>query len=224
MTRTAEGRDSELPGSSTTGRRPTTGRRVGIFGGTFDPPHVGHASVVADVADELGLDEVLWIPAGDPPHKSDTEPTPAPIRLRMVRAAVADDDRFRVSEVEIGRSGPSHTFDTLLELRAHELRDADVYLIMGVDQYGSLDSWHRPDEVRGLATLVVMDRRGMGIDPDEVEREKNIVHVPVRRVDVSSTRIRARVARDESIAGLVAPEVARIIEAEGLYRDESRSP
>lgn len=201
-----------------------TRRRVGIFGGTFDPPHVGHVSVAADVADELGLDEVLWVPAGNPPHKSDAEPTPAPVRLRMVRAVVADDERFSVSEVEIGRSGPSYTVDTLRELIAHDLADADVYLIVGVDQYRALESWHRPDEIRGLATLAVMDRRGVGLDPGELEREDGVVHVPVRRVDVSSTQVRSRVARDEGIGDLVAPEVARIIEAEGLYRDDPARP
>lgn len=197
-------------------------RRVGVFGGTFDPPHVGHVSVAADVADALDLDAVLWIPAGEPPHKSDAELTPAPVRLRMVRAATAADERFRVSEREIVRSGPSYTVDTLRELREEELGDADLFLIMGVDQYRAFGSWHCPEEILELATLAVMNRGGEGVGESEIGDDERVVQVPVRRVDVSSTTVRARVARHDRIEGLVPPEVARIIEAEGLYRDDRR--
>ncbi|MDX1495128.1 MAG: nicotinate-nucleotide adenylyltransferase [Longimicrobiales bacterium] len=215
------------------------GRRLGVFGGTFDPPHLGHRSVVEDVADFLGLDEVLWIPAGDPPHKAFQKLTPAPIRLRMVRAVTAGDERFRVSEIEVRREGPSYTVDTLRALR-EEHPDAKLFLIMGIDQYRALESWHRPDEVRSLATLAVMDRGGEALrdleagDADEAHHPdealyphetqdgeaagSGVIRVPVKRVDISSTRVRAAVDRGESITELVSPEVARIIEAEGLYR------
>lgn len=204
-------------------------RRLGVFGGTFDPPHRGHRLVVEEVADALELDEVLWIPAGDPPHKSFEDLTPAPIRLRMVRAVTAEDERFRVSEIEVRREGPSYTVDTLRALRDKH-PDAEIFLIMGIDQYRAMESWHRPDEVRALATLAVMDRGGEGVEAEEkpTSREEStareqagetgVIRVPVQRIDISSTRIRSAVDRGEGIADMVQPEVARIIRAEGLYR------
>ena len=212
-------------------------RSVGIFGGTFDPPHRGHTTVVADVADALALDEVLWIPAGEPPHKSERRLSPAAVRLRMVRAAIAEDPRFRVSDVEIRRAGPSYTVDTLRALTGADgqgegseavaseggagalLADDRLYLIVGIDQFRDFTSWHRPEEIRELVTLAIMDRGGEGLDEERAERADDLVRVPVRRVDVSSTMVRQKVRAGESVAGLVHPEVARIIDVEGLYRD-----
>lgn len=202
-------------------------RRVGVFGGTFDPPHRGHRSAAADVADALGLDEVVWIPAGDPPHKH-SEVTPAPSRLRMVRAITAGDERFRVSELEVAREGPSYTVDTLRALRESEPPGTDLFLIMGVDQYRAFESWREPDAIRSMATLAVMDRRGESVDDTAVgdaadgpgggRGREGVVRVPVGRVDVSSTRVRAAADRGDSIAEMVPAEVLRIIDAEGLYR------
>lgn len=190
-------------------------RRVGIFGGTFDPPHHGHASAARDVAGALDLDEVLWVPVGEPPHKPDAGLTPAPLRLAMVEAMAALDPCFRVADLEMKRSGPSYTVDTLRELRAEAGRgDADFFLIMGIDQYRVLDSWRAPEELPVLAQLAVMDRGGESVlsPPDRV------MSVQVRRIDISSTDVRARVRDGRDISDLVPPAVARIIEAEGLYR------
>lgn len=176
--------------------------------------------MAADVADALDLDAVLWIPAGDPPHKRDAEPAPARIRLRMVRAAVAADPRFLVSDLELGRAGPSYTVDTLTELRNEHGSDVELFLVMGIDQYRAFESWHRPDEIRELATLVVMDRGGERADPATAEDDGSVVRVPVRRVDVSSTEVRAAVGRGEPVDDLVPPEAARIIADEGLYRGD----
>lgn len=178
--------------------------------------------MAADVADALHLDEVLWIPAGDPPHKRDAEPAPAPVRLRMVRAAIADDPRFRASDLEIGREGPSYTVDTLEALRRGEASGAELFLIVGVDQYRAFESWHRPGEIRELATLAVMDRGGEGLDPEVAEEDESVVRVHVGRVDVSSTEVRAAAGRGEPVDDLVPAAVARIIEDEGLYRAGSQ--
>lgn len=197
-------------------------RRIGIFGGTFDPPHVGHVSVARDVADALDLDEVVWIPAGRPPHKPPDGSAPAELRLRMTRAAAAADPRFRVEELEVRRAGPSYTVDTLRELReraeATEAEGADpaeLILIMGHDQYRSFSTWRSPDEVRRLATLAVMDRGGEALDEAE---HRCLLRVPVGRVDVSSSEIRERIGRGEDVSDRVPESVLRIIRAEGLYR------
>lgn len=190
-------------------------RRVGIFGGTFDPPHDGHVSAARDVAAALDLDEILWVPVGEPPHKPNTGLTPAPLRLAMVEAVAALDPCFRVADLEMRRTGPSYTVDTLREVRVEaDVGDADLFLIMGIDQYDVLDSWRAPEEIPVLAQLAVMDRGGESV-PSPPDR---VVSVPVRRIDISSTDVRARVRDGRDVSDLVPPAVARIIEAEGLYR------
>lgn len=197
-------------------------RRIGIFGGTFDPPHVGHVSVARDVADALDLDEVVWIPAGRPPHKPRDASAPAELRLAMTRAAAAADPRFRVEDLEVRREGPSYTVDTLRELReraeageAEGAGPAELILIMGHDQYRSLATWRSPDEVRRLATLAVMDRGGEALGEAE---PRALLRVSVGRVDVSSSDIRERIGRGEDVSDRVPESVLRIIRAQGLYR------
>ena len=187
-------------------------RRVGIFGGTFDPPHVGHVSVARDVGDQLSLDEIVWLPARHSPLKPDEPLTDPRVRLAMVQAAADLDPRFRVDGRELEREGPSFTVDTLNELREGPFAgDVEVFLIIGIDQYRAFHEWKAPHEIQGLARLAVMDRDGEGANNDALS-------VPVRRVDVSSTQIRERVQAGEDVGPLVPPAVARIIETEGLYR------
>ena len=217
-------------------------RRVGLFGGTFDPPHNGHVSVAKDVADALRLDRVLWIPAGEPPHKDAWQPSAASCRLAMVRAAATEDDRFEASAIEVERSGPSYTVDTVRALRA-ELGDRHFFLIIGVDQYRAFDAWRDPIGILEHAHLAVMDRMGesarsvhpqslggaekprvdesRGADQIEVSGDpsaKCVVFAPVRRIDLSSTEIRDRVRAAEDVSRLVPVPVLEIIEREGLYR------
>ncbi|MEJ2206582.1 MAG: nicotinate (nicotinamide) nucleotide adenylyltransferase, partial [Gemmatimonadota bacterium] len=118
--------------------------RIGLFGGTFDPPHIGHVTVARDVADALDLDMVLWIPAGVPPHKPGEEVSSAELRLEMAEAAADADRRFRVTDMELRREGPSFTVDTLRATR-REHPDADLFLIVGADQLKVLDTgWRAP--------------------------------------------------------------------------------
>jgi nicotinate-nucleotide adenylyltransferase len=194
-------------------------QRIGIFGGTFDPPHVGHVTVARDVADALALDRVLWIPARVSPHKLRRTVSTPPVRLAMVRAAAAEDPRFRVSELELERSGPSYTVDTLRELRAR-WPEAELFLILGADQLRAFASWRAPGEILRLATPVLMDRDGedaAALAPDLPGMER-AVHVPVTRVDVSATRVREAVAAGEDVSGMVPAGVRAVIEGEGLYR------
>ena len=217
-------------------------RRVGLFGGTFDPPHNAHVSVARDVADALRLDRVLWIPVGEPPHKDAWQPSAACSRLAMVRAAASVDDRFEVSAIEVERSGPSYTVDTVRTVRA-EMRDADLFLIIGVDQYRAFDAWRDPAGILEHARLAVMDRVGesarsvcpdvltvsekhvldesRGADEIEVSAGPpvtRVVFAPVERIDLSSTEIRNRVRAGDDVSRLLPPSVLEIIEREGLYR------
>ncbi|HSM61039.1 MAG TPA: nicotinate-nucleotide adenylyltransferase [Longimicrobiales bacterium] len=191
--------------------------RIGVFGGTFDPPHLGHVGVATDVADHLRLDRLLWVPAGIPPHKAAHRVTDAAIRLEMVRRAAAGDPRFEVSDLELSRPGPSYTVDTLRRLHA-EHPDAELFLLLGADQVETFaGTWKDPADILELARLAVLDRAGERAPaPAGGERA---VHVPVRRVDVSSTEVRARASRGEDISDLVPPGVADVVDREGLYRD-----
>jgi len=210
-------------------------RRMGMFGGTFDPPHNGHISAARDVAAALDLDEVLWVPAGEPPHRASAELTPASIRLEMVKAAAAVDPCFRLIDLELKRAGPSYTVDTLRELRTGEgAGDLDLFLIIGIDQYHVFDSWRDPDEILELAHLVVMDRSGESVastrSPEAMSRGEGsrgdgnrygrdrVLSVPVRRIDISSTEVRARVRDGRDVSALVPSAVASIMKVEGLYR------
>lgn len=199
--------------------------RVGVLGGTFDPPHLGHVQVATDVADALALDRVLWIPAATPPHKRGRPLSPGAVRMAMVEAACASDPRFRADPLELDRAGVSYTVDTLRALKERE-PEAELFLILGVDQFRTLDTgWKDPAEVVRLATLAVMDRGGMAardhVPP--VPGIESAVFVPVRRVDVSATEVRRRVAAGEEVSGLVPPGVEEIIRREGLYRPAGAS-
>jgi len=191
---------------------------LGLFGGTFDPPHVGHLIVAQDAADALGLDRVAFIPAAQPPHKRGRPITPAPVRARMVELAIDGDPRFYLEPLELERTGPSYTADTLRALRAR-MPEAALTLLLGRDQYEELDSWHEADTVRRLARLGVMTR---GAEPPFAGAlvpypSPEVVVVDVTRIDVSSTAIRARAAAGLSVRHLVPPAVAQFIFDNRLY-------
>lgn len=192
--------------------------RLGIMGGTFDPPHIGHLVVAEDVAEALDLHEVIFVPSGVPPHKADRPVTPAAVRYRMVQAAVESNDRFRTSDVEVRRDGPSYSVDTLREM-GEQFTGADLYFIMGADQFADFHSWRDPEEVGRLARIVVMARSGE--DPGELNPRVDVPFevVPVTRIDISSSEIRRRVHAGASVRYLVRKPVRRIIAQEGLYRD-----
>jgi nicotinate-nucleotide adenylyltransferase len=187
--------------------------RVAVLGGTFDPPHLGHLVVAADVHLGLGVDRVVLVPSADPPHKRGQVRTPAHLRAEMVRSAVAGDERFVVDDVELRRPGPSYTVDTLREFRRRE-PGAEWFLVLGADALRDFPTWKDPDEVRRLATLVALEREG---DAAEADPAWDVIRVPVTRVDISSTEIRRRRAAGHSIRYLVTEAVRAVIEREGLY-------
>ena len=189
--------------------------RLGIFGGTFDPPHIGHLLAAIDAIEELSLDRLLLVPAAVQPLKGDaTEASPAQ-RLAMTALLAGDDRRFEVDPIEIERTGLSFTVDTLTELAVREPR-AERFLLVGSDVLETLGQWRQAPRVLELATLAVL-RRGDG-PPWIPPAEGRIRMLRTRRVEVSSTEVRARVRAGLSIRGFVPDAVAAYIGAAGLYR------
>ncbi len=196
-----------------------TARKLGIFGGTFDPPHLGHMVVAQDACDLLDLDRLIWIPARRSPHREEPVAS-AEQRFRMVAGAVEGDSRFEASDIEIRRDGPSYTIDTVRDL-AGQHPTARLYLIIGVDQWADFGRWREPVEIGRLAEVAVMARAGeepKALDPASTRGETfAFIEVGVTRVDVSATQIRRRVADGLSVRYLVPDRVRQIIEADNLY-------
>jgi nicotinate-nucleotide adenylyltransferase len=196
--------------------------RIGILGGTFNPPHLGHLVCGQEAYLQLGLDRVMLIPARIPPHKA-VEDEPGPHhRLELCRVAVEGDDRFEVSELELSREGPSYTVDTLEEL--HERSpDSELFLILGGDIAAGLPEWRAPDRVLSLATVAIAMRPGT--ERSAIERALQAVAGGERarmfempEIGVSSTMVRDRVGQGQPIKYLVPDGVAAYVDAHGLYR------
>lgn len=202
--------------------------RIGVFGGTFDPVHIGHLAVAVNVAHSLALDRVLLVVAGEPWQKVGTRPmAPAEDRYALVEAALQglEEARLEPSRIELDRPGPSYTADTLVDL-AHRHPGDELFLIMGPEVAADLSTWERPEEVSRLATLVLVTRPGFVLascEPLPPPWRTKVVEVPA--VDVSSTDLRARVAAGRPLDVLTPPGVVREIRRRGLYagsRDDSR--
>jgi nicotinate-nucleotide adenylyltransferase len=203
--------------TSVTGR---SGRRVGILGGTFDPPHIGHLRAAVNVSVALALDAVWVVPNGEPWQKAGPRPlTPAPIRLELARAQFGRFPGFEVLDVEVRRPGPSYTVDTVHELRAAE-PDLDLTVILGSDALALVPTWERADELLGLVRLAAVVRPG-GPAPFDVPGA-DVVWVPAEAHDTSSSGLRAAVAAGTPLHGLVEQGVVEVIEAHRLYRDGGR--
>jgi nicotinate-nucleotide adenylyltransferase len=195
--------------------------RVGILGGTFNPPHIGHLICAQEALVELGLDRVLLIPARIPPHKRVEEEPGAEHRLELCRAAAGDDPRFEVSTLELQRPGPSYTVDTLVELKS-AAPDNELFLIVGGDIAVGFPTWREPDRVLSLARLAVAKRRGTTRHSVEaalatLQGGERLEFFRMPRIGVSSTMIRRRVAQRQPIRYLVSDAVADYIEAQRLY-------
>ncbi|CAN5674636.1 nicotinate-nucleotide adenylyltransferase [soil metagenome] len=188
--------------------------RIGLFGGTFDPPHTGHLIVAQDAALALGLDRILFIPAGQPPHKEPRSVTPAELRVGMLELALGGDDRFAIDRLEVEREGASYTVDTLGELQ-RRWPGAELTLLIGADQYAEFDSWQRPDEIRQRVRLGVLTRAGSGAAGPAIGPDAAVVEVT--RIDISSTALRKRVASGLPIRYMVPAAVERFIFERQLY-------
>ncbi len=189
-------------------------RGLGILGGTFDPPHVGHLVVAVNVRHALGLDEVLLVVANAPWQKAHLPVSPAPDRLAMVEAAVAGVDGVSASALEIERGGTSYTADTLTELH-HRRPEEPLHVILGSDAAAGLDTWERGEQVRQLASLVVVTRPGAEEEPLPPGWTARRLEVP--RLEVSSTDLRARAVDGRPLDWLVPAPVIALIRERGLY-------
>ena len=190
-------------------------KRVGLFGGTFDPVHNAHVALARAALASLALDEVRWVPTGHSWQK-DHRAVSAEHREAMVRLAMAGEPRFTLSRTEIERAGPSYTLDTVLELHAAEAH-TEWALIIGQDQYARLHTWRDWPVLLGLVTLAVANRPGTDMRPSPEVQAHPHCAVPLPMLDISATDIRARIAAGHDISQLVPPEVARYIETHRLY-------
>jgi len=190
---------------------------IGLFGGSFNPPHVAHL-IVAEVArDQFGFDEVWWIPNATPPHKSQDGLAGVEHRLEMTRRAVADNPAFRVCDIEVERAGVSYTIDTVRTLQEQH-PDTNFALLIGSDSLDHFAEWHEPEEIAERVPLVVYKRPGV-IDAVPESRFANqvwFVAAPV--MEVSGTEIRSRCRADRSIRYLVPETVRDYIDTHALYR------
>jgi nicotinate-nucleotide adenylyltransferase len=200
--------------------------RVGLLGGTFDPPHIGHLVCAQEALVQLGLERVLLVPAGTPPHKAILADPGVEHRVAMCEAAVADDDRFGVSRADADRTGPAYTVDLLRALAGAD----ELTFIVGGDMAQSLPNWRDPEELLALARLGVAEREGVR-RADIAERLAGLAGAGERvdffdmpRIDVSSSLVRRRAAAGLPLRYLVPDAVAAYIEREGLYRQAPAYP
>lgn len=198
--------------------------RLGVFGGTFDPPHNGHLQTAAAAQHALGLDQVVFIPAKQPPHKLDDPVSPLETRLTMLELALLEHPFFVISLIEVERQGPSFTVDTLRALRQQMAFHAEIFFIMGEDSLVNFPTWKEPHEIVKLCKLAVLQRPGYDVDLERLELQvrgvkQNTVMIRAPEIDISSRELRERVARREPIREFVPPLVADYIEVYKLYRD-----
>ena len=198
-------------------------KRIGLFGGTFDPPHIGHLVLAGEAVSQFDLDCLLWVLTPDPPHKQEKPITPLRHRLPMLESMIAHDPRFELSRLEIDRPGPHYTIDTVHQLAGQEA-DAEIVLLIGGDSLFDLPTWRlSADLVAAVSKIGVMRRPGDSVDLNALEVKLPGVTKKVQFIDallqpVSSQEIRRRIAAGEMYRYYLAPEVYKYIEANQLYR------
>jgi len=185
-------------------------KKIAIYGGTFDPVHHAHLILARDAIETLGLDKVILVPAAISPLKKAAPVAGGEVRLAMLKAAIKGEPEFEVDECELLRPPPSYTIDTVEEIRRREC-DADIYCLIGEDNVEQLPRWHRFADLEKTVRFVVLDRSGK-----QPSHSYQLIH---RRIDISATEIRRRVAQRESIRYLVPESVGEIVQREKLYRE-----
>ncbi|MHB1447841.1 MAG: nicotinate-nucleotide adenylyltransferase [Bellilinea sp.] len=197
--------------------------RIGIFGGTFDPPHIGHLILTAEALEQLKLDKVLWTLTADPPHKQGRTISPVDIRLQLLQAALADNPAFEISRVEIDRPSPHFAVDTVRILQGQYAQATLIYLI-GSDSLRDLTSWHTPQDLTArVGGYGVMRRPGVDIDLTALERDipgitAKVQFMDTPLVEISARQIRQRAAAGQTYRYFLPPQVFELVEEFNLYR------
>jgi nicotinate-nucleotide adenylyltransferase len=196
--------------------------RIGIFGGSFDPVHLGHLILAEQCREQGRLDQVWFVPAARPPHKAEAELTPFAQRVEMLQLAIAGNEAFRIQEVERDRPGPSYTAVTLAELQHHH-ESYEWFLLVGADSLRDLPGWYHPEQIVQLAELLVMARPGVALVPlEELKRQLGpgvrlqVVSVPL--IEIASTEVRARLRQKRSVRYLIPRAVEAFISDKRLYQ------
>lgn len=192
-------------------------KKVGILGGTFDPIHMGHLVLAEQVREKFQLERVIFIPCASPPHKTEQKLSPADDRFEMTKLALEGNPYFFVSDIELKREGLSYTVETLRELK--ELyRDSEIYFLTGSDVLNEITTWRNPEEIYRLAKIVIGIRPGFDkFDPENHFAKKSII-IDITGIDISSTQIREKVRKGESIKYLVPSKVEEYIKNRNLYK------
>ena len=192
------------------------GMRIGVLGGTFDPIHIAHLLLAEQAREQLSLDVVLFIPAGDPWRKAHREVAPGKDRLAMTRLAIAGETGFEVDDCEVTREGPTYTVDTLRDLHSRHSPADELFLLVGEDALADLPFWHDPEGIAGQATIVVAPRGGAVLPelPFDVER---VVRIQMPYLEISSTDLRERARKGHSLRYLVPDTVAAYVGEHRLY-------
>ncbi|MFN8472473.1 MAG: nicotinate-nucleotide adenylyltransferase [Anaerolineae bacterium] len=196
--------------------------RVGVFGGTFDPIHIGHLIAAEEARIVCGLSRVVFMPAASPPHKQGRPITPAEHRLTMTELAIASHSRFSCSAMEMERAGPSYTVDTLAQLRARWGEAVDIVFIIGLDSLLALPTWREPQRIIEMARLAVVDREPFEVDMAALEAKvpglaQRVDFIPIPLIAIAASELRERVRSGRSIKYQVPEAVEGYIYAQGLY-------
>jgi nicotinate-nucleotide adenylyltransferase len=200
-------------------------RMTGILGGTFDPIHLGHLIIAEDVRQKLSLEEVLFVPAGQPWLKGDRQISAAQHRLEMVLLATASNPHFNVATIELEHPGPTYSIDTVMDLKATHGAGAQIYFIVGFDALAELSSWKEPGRLIKVCHVVGVRRPGHGdldlqaLDAAVAGASEHIMVVDVPQIDISASEIRKRVSQGRSVRYLVPEAVEQYIAQHGLYRE-----
>jgi nicotinate-nucleotide adenylyltransferase len=189
--------------------------KIGLFGGSFNPPHIGHLIVAEEVFYALRLAKVLFIPTNIPPHKRCE--IPPELRYEMTCIAISGNPRFDITDIELKRGGTSYTVDTLRDLHG-QFRETDFYLLVGADEFAQIETWKEPETVLSLAHLVVMLRPGHDLTEVSHQFRDRCTTIEVPLIEISSTYVRELVKQGRNMEYVVPPGVARFIETKNLYR------
>ena len=196
----------------------TSPARIGIYGGTFNPPHLGHLIVAEEIRQRFCLEKVMFIPSARPPHKTDSPVIDSADRYEMTALATRDNPHFDISDIEIRRSGKSYTIDTIKELKKIYGPEVDIFFIMGGDSIFEIETWKEPDKLLNLCKVVVTTRPGFDLKGIEERLREKIIVAEVSHIGISSTEIRRRVQEGKSIRYLVPRQVEEYIVEEKLYQ------